>query len=318
MTEVQSQNCKKHINFQKSKDSVDNHTINEKTLTEVHNKESFKLNQSSIKSGRIENRLSASHEVKHLQPEFFHNIHDLESKVISQVDKVKHEIYTTSDNRIKQYGMLFQFISTNLKEINDMVNIDSKENPQANYKEKKKFREKDEDSNKDLSGLNKIDEVNSNKVSSMSSFKMQKSIRNSNNSSNIIKNSNSNSHHNENINILENKNLLKEKMLSIHSKVSNNVSSVNSENIKQIFEESLMGKSYLSDELNSFKNNDKRRNNEVYTNFNNKIKGKKSKLLNNLKFKNDSNSIIHKDKTFKNDSNDLDKTKEYLPFNEFT
>ena len=79
-----------------------------------------------------------------------------------------------------------------------------------------------------------------------------------------------------------------------------------------------MGKSYLSDELNSFKNNDKRRNNEVYTNFNNKIKGKKSKLLNNLKFKNDSNSIIHKDKTFKNDSNDLDKTKEYLPFNEFT
>ena len=64
MTEVQSQNCKKHINFQKSKDSIDNHTINEKILTEVNNKQSFKLNQSSIKSGRIENRLSASHEVK--------------------------------------------------------------------------------------------------------------------------------------------------------------------------------------------------------------------------------------------------------------
>ena len=126
---------------------------------------------------------------------FQHN--DIESNYFNLIDKFKNEIYSSSEIRIKQYGMLFKFITTNLKEINDMVNFDcSDQNIQV--KGEKKFRDKTEELKNNSSVLNKIDEVNSYKVSSVSSSRIQKSNKDSHNSSNILKKCNSNSIHIEN------------------------------------------------------------------------------------------------------------------------
>ena len=126
---------------------------------------------------------------------FQHN--DIESNYYNLIDKFKNEIYTSSEIRIKQYGMLFKFITTNLKEINDMVNFDSSDQ-NIQVKGEKKFRDKTEELKNNSSVLNKIDEVNSYKVSSVSSSRIQKSNKDSHNSSNILKKCNSNSIHIEN------------------------------------------------------------------------------------------------------------------------
>ena len=126
---------------------------------------------------------------------FQHN--DIESNYFNLIDKFKNEIYSSSEIRIKQYGMLFKFITTNLKEINDMVNFDSSDQ-NIQVKGEKKFRDKTEELKNNSSVLNKIDEVNSYKVSSVSSSRIQKSNKDSHNSSNILKKCNSNSIHIEN------------------------------------------------------------------------------------------------------------------------
>jgi hypothetical protein len=74
--------------------------------------------------------------------------HNTDSKKAEEEkkEKINTEIYTNSDLRIKRYGILLDFINTNLKEINDLV---CNKNNEAS--------------------LYKIDEVNSNKMSSLHS-----------------------------------------------------------------------------------------------------------------------------------------------------
>jgi hypothetical protein len=74
--------------------------------------------------------------------------HGSTNKPEKQEKKINNEIYTNSDLRIKRYGILLDFINSNLKEINDIV---SNRNP---------------DTSRDLY---KIDEVQSNKLSSLHS-----------------------------------------------------------------------------------------------------------------------------------------------------
>jgi len=237
-------------------------------------------------------------------------------------NKVKHEIYTNSDQRIKQYGLLFQFISTNLKEINEMVNEESIDQAGAGGGgDKKKLRNKEEELRQGLSVLNKIDEVNSNKLSSLSSFKILHSKKDSNDFSSSIKNSNSNSNDKN----LNNKNKKVRK-----KKPSHEISSVNSEQLKNIIEDSGVGvgvmRGNFSEEISSIKSQeDLHKARKIETNINNNTN---NNFIDNSKMKSNANyqfnfyikninntSSLKKGKIIeKSDSIDLDKTKENFPF----
>ncbi len=276
------------------------------------------MSHSSLKAGTIDKKLSTSHELKNTNLEFFQNHVDIESKMVINLDKVKHEIFTNSDNRIKQYGLLFQFISSNLKEINEMVNNDEEETPtiHVNYIKDRK-RSKEEELKVGL--MNKIDEVSSNKVSSLSSIK----IPNSKKSSNDLNYSENHSHKQESKHGAFSKHRREERSRRIvnNSKLSNNISSINSEHLKNIIEDSCVGKGYLSDEVSSMKSQDDKSTKRIKVNNINNNYINKNKTSTNFQFnffiKNEISARRKKNNAPYCESIDSDKTKEKFPLNEY-
>jgi hypothetical protein len=307
LTDVQA-----HPNYQLKQKAI------QRTIDCHVNKDSIKLSQSSIKASTIDKKLSTSHELKNTNLEFFQNHVDIESKIVIILDKVKHEIFTNSDNRIKQYGLLFQFISSNLKEINEMVNNDEEEAPSihVNYIQDRK-RSKEEELKIGL--MNKIDEVSSNKVSSLSSLKIPHSKK----SSNDLNYSENNSHKQESKHVVFSKHRREERSRRIvnNSKLSNNISSINSEHLKNIIEDSGVGKGYLSDEVSSMKSHDDKSTKRIKVNNINNNYINKNKTSTNFQFnfyiKNELSARRKKNNGPYCESIDSDKTKEKFPLNEY-
>lgn len=107
----------------------------------------YKLNESDVMLDTSKNLLMDNNRIR--RDTFIDNNFNKKIRTVDPETKgtIINEIYTNSDMRIKRYGILFDFINTNIREITDMMSVNNKIIP--------------EDIDDDITKLNN-DEVNHN------------------------------------------------------------------------------------------------------------------------------------------------------------